>query len=73
MKIGLPDDYQDAVRTLDCFQKLNGHQVSISREHASDPEALAAHLQEAVGPAHALFPLCPICLDNMVDNHTKIQ
>ncbi len=47
MKIGIPDDYQDAVRTLDCFQKLNGHQVSISREHISDPEALAARLQGA--------------------------
>ena len=47
MKIGIPDDYQDAVRTLDCFQKLNGHQVSISREHVSDPEALAARLQGA--------------------------
>jgi len=47
MKIAIPDDYQDAVRTLDCFQKLNGHQISISREHVSDPEALAAHLQGA--------------------------
>ena len=28
MKIAIPDDYQDAVRTLDCFQKLNGQQVS---------------------------------------------
>src|SRR5947209_16509607 len=25
------------------------------------------------GPAHALFPLCPICLDNAVDNHNKFQ
>ncbi|HEX6480996.1 MAG TPA: D-2-hydroxyacid dehydrogenase family protein [Ktedonobacteraceae bacterium] len=47
MKIAIPDDYQDAVRTLDCFQKLNGHQVSISREHISEPEALAARLQGA--------------------------
>jgi len=47
MKIAIPDDYQDAVRTLSCFQKLNGHQVSILREHISDPEALAARLQRA--------------------------
>ena len=47
MKIAIPDDYQDAVRTLDCFQKLNGHQVSIFREHVSDHEALAACLQGA--------------------------
>ena len=47
MKIAIPDDYQDAVRTLACFQKLNGHQVSIIREHVSNPEALAARLQGA--------------------------
>ena len=47
MKIAIPDDYQDAVRTLDCFQKLNGHHISISREHISDPEGLAARLQGA--------------------------
>ena len=45
MKIAIPDDYQDAVRTLDCFQKLNGQQVIISREHLSDPKVLAAYLQ----------------------------
>jgi D-3-phosphoglycerate dehydrogenase len=47
MKIAIPDDYQDAVRTLDCFQKLNGYQVSVIREHFSDPEVLAAHLHGA--------------------------
>lgn len=47
MKIAIPDDYQDAIHTLDCFQKLNGHQVSILQEHMSDPETLAARLQEA--------------------------
>ncbi|HEY5003384.1 MAG TPA: D-2-hydroxyacid dehydrogenase family protein [Ktedonobacteraceae bacterium] len=45
MKIAIPDDYQDAVKTLDCFQKLNGQPVVISREHISDPEVLAARLQ----------------------------
>jgi|SRR5450755_801741 D-3-phosphoglycerate dehydrogenase / 2-oxoglutarate reductase len=45
MKIAIPDDYQDAVRTLDSFQKLNGQQVVVSREHISDPEALATRLQ----------------------------
>ena len=45
MRIAIPDDYQDAVRTLDCFQRLNGQQVVIIREHLSDPEALAARLQ----------------------------
>ncbi len=45
MKIAIPDDYQDAVRTLACFQKLNEQQVIILREHLSDPNALAAQLQ----------------------------
>lgn len=45
MKIGIPDDYQDAIRTLDCFQKLNGQDVVIIREHLSDPEVLASRLQ----------------------------
>ncbi len=45
MKIAIPDDYQDAVRTLNCFQKLNGHQVIISREHLRDPKVLADRLQ----------------------------
>jgi D-3-phosphoglycerate dehydrogenase / 2-oxoglutarate reductase len=45
MKIAIPDDYQDAVKTLDCFQKLNGQQVVISREHISDPKVLATRLQ----------------------------
>ena len=45
MKIAIPDDYQDAVRTLDCFHKLNGQHVIIIREHLSDPAALAARLQ----------------------------
>src|SRR5581483_10974753 len=45
MKIAIPDDYQDAVRTLNCFQKLDGQQVIISRQHLSDPKVLAARLQ----------------------------
>ncbi len=45
MKIAIPDDYQDTVRMLDCFQKLNEQQVVLSREHISDPEVLAARLQ----------------------------
>src|SRR5690348_18335727 len=45
MRIAIPDDYQDAVRTLDCFQKLNGQHVVTTREHLSDPAVLAARLQ----------------------------
>ena len=30
MNIVIPDDYQDAVRRLDCFAKLRGHDVTLS-------------------------------------------
>ncbi len=42
MKIAIPNDYQDVVRTLDCFQKLNGQHVVITCEHLSDSKVLAA-------------------------------
>ena len=29
MKIAILDDYQDAVRGLDCFQMLQGHEVKV--------------------------------------------
>ena len=29
MRIAIPDDYQDCVRTLDCFARLAGHEVRI--------------------------------------------
>lgn len=45
MKIAIPDDYQDAIKTLDCFQKLSEQHVVITREHLRDPEVLASHLQ----------------------------
>lgn len=47
MKIVIPDDYQDAVRNLDCFGKLDGHQVTIYRDTVKDLETLAARLQDA--------------------------
>ncbi|MBE4463053.1 D-2-hydroxyacid dehydrogenase family protein, partial [Vibrio parahaemolyticus] len=32
MKITVLDDYQDVVRTLDCFELLSHHDVSILNE-----------------------------------------
>ena len=29
MKIAILDDYQDVVRTLDCFEQLAGHDVTV--------------------------------------------
>jgi len=46
MYITIPDDYQDAVRHLDCFHKLDGHQVRIYNDTIKDIGALADRLRE---------------------------
>jgi len=40
MKIIIPDDYQDAARTLDCFTKLAGHEVVVYRDTVKSVDAL---------------------------------
>ena len=47
MHILIPDDYQNAVRTLDCFAKLAGHTVTIYNDTVKDLNALAARLEPA--------------------------
>ena len=75
MKIAIPDDYQDAVRMLDCFQKLNEQQVVISREHISDPEVLAARLQgvEALVLIRERTPIIEALLARLPDLHLIVQ
>ena len=46
MKITILDDYFDTLRTLPCFQKLNGHEVTIWHDHVQDTDALAARLKD---------------------------
>ena len=46
MKITILDDYQDIVRTLDAFKKLEGHDVRIWNEHTKDVDVLADRLKE---------------------------
>jgi D-3-phosphoglycerate dehydrogenase len=46
MKITVLDDYFDTVRTLACFQKLAGHDVTIWTDHVPDVDALAARLAD---------------------------
>src|SRR5271165_6703285 len=46
MKITILDDYHDTVRTLPCFAKLAGHEVSIHTDHVQDTDALAARLAD---------------------------
>src|SRR6478672_1466661 len=46
MKIAILDDYFDTLRTLPCFQKLKGHEVTVFNDHVEDVDALAERLQE---------------------------
>jgi D-3-phosphoglycerate dehydrogenase len=46
MKITILDDYFDTIRTLPCFAKLDGHEVTIWTDHVQDTDALAERLRE---------------------------
>lgn len=46
MKIAILDDYHDTLRTLACFQKLKGHDVTIWNDHVQDTGALAERLKD---------------------------
>ena len=47
MKITILDDYFDTVRTLPCFKKLAGHDITIWNDHLQETEALARRIGEA--------------------------
>jgi D-3-phosphoglycerate dehydrogenase len=46
MKITILDDYFDTLRTLDCFRKLDGHEVTIWNDHLQDTDGLAERLKD---------------------------
>src|ERR1051326_9296644 len=46
MRITILDDYFDTVRTLACFRKLDGHEVTVWNDHVQDTDALAARLKD---------------------------
>src|SRR6266550_8548226 len=46
MKIAILDDYHDTLRTLHCFSKLSGHDVTIWNDHVQDIDALTSRLHE---------------------------
>jgi len=50
MKITILDDYHDTVRTLPCFEKLKGHDITIWNDHVQDVDKLA----ERVGDTEIL-------------------
>jgi len=46
MKITLLDDYFDTLHTLDCFKKLDGHDVTIWNDHVEDENVLVERLHD---------------------------
>lgn len=46
MKVTILDDYFDTLRTLPCFHKLDGHEVTIWNDHLQDTDALADRLKD---------------------------
>ena len=46
MRITILDDYQDTVRTLACFTKTAGHDVTIWNDHTKDIDVLAQRLKD---------------------------
>lgn len=46
MKVSILDDYFDTLRTLDCFRKLAGHDVTIWNDHVQDVDVLTERLRD---------------------------
>ncbi len=46
MKVAILDDYFDTLRTLPCFAKLAGHDVTVWNDHLQEDEPLAERLKD---------------------------
>ena len=46
MRVAILDDWFDTLRTLPCFEKLAGHQVTVFNDHVTDTDVLAERLAE---------------------------
>jgi len=46
MNVAILDDYLDTLRTLPCFERLAGHDVTMWNDHVQDVDALAERLQD---------------------------
>jgi D-3-phosphoglycerate dehydrogenase len=46
MKVSILDDYFNTVRSLACFAKLEGHDVTVWNDHVQDTDALAERLKD---------------------------
>jgi D-3-phosphoglycerate dehydrogenase / 2-oxoglutarate reductase len=47
MRVAILDDYFDTLRTLECFSKLDGHEVTVWTDHTQDVDVLASRLADA--------------------------
>jgi D-3-phosphoglycerate dehydrogenase len=47
LRISILDDYEDTLRTLTCFSKLDGYDVTIWNDHVQDVDVLAERLKDA--------------------------
>ena len=50
VKISILADYFDTLRTLDCFAKLKGHDVTIHNDHVQDGSAPSASGSWVISP-----------------------
>src|SRR5262245_50453242 len=46
MKVTILDDYHNTLRTLPCFGRLAGHEVTIWNDHVQETDALAERLKD---------------------------
>jgi D-3-phosphoglycerate dehydrogenase len=46
MRVTILDDYFDTLRTLECFERLNGHEVTVFTDHVQDVDQLANRLHD---------------------------
>src|SRR2546423_12678819 len=47
LKVSILDDYHDTLRTLECFGKLAGHEVTIWNDHVQELDALSQRLKDS--------------------------
>jgi D-3-phosphoglycerate dehydrogenase / 2-oxoglutarate reductase len=45
MKVAILDDWFDTLRALPCFERLDGHDVTVFKDHVQETEPLAERLQ----------------------------
>ena len=46
MKVAILDDYFDTLKTLPCFSKLDGHDVTIWNDHVQETDVLAERMKD---------------------------